>query len=254
MVANPVTDLPEPLSPTNPERFARVERERDPAHRLDEAAAGRERDVQVLDAQQRLGHVRIRGSRMSRIPSPSRLKHSTASHQREAGKCDQPPSAGRDEARALRDHDAPFGRRWLDAEADERKPGGVEDGPAEVERHLHRHRRQHIRQQEAQHHRGMAFAAGARRLDPADIAADIDLGAGKANVKRQVDDGGRDHDILDPVAERGDHRHRQHEQRKGHHHIDETADIAIEPAAGIAAEGADHRADHKGDGDCRRRR
>src|ERR1700726_281184 len=59
--------------------FALLERERHPAHRLDKAAAGRKRNVKIFDAQQRLGHVRIRGSRMSRIPSPSRLKHSTAS-------------------------------------------------------------------------------------------------------------------------------------------------------------------------------
>jgi hypothetical protein len=95
----------------------------------------------------------------------------------------------------------------------------------------------------------MALAAGTRGLHPADIAADVDLGAREADVERKIDDRGRDHDVLDPVTQGGNHRHRQHEQRKGHHHIDEAADAAIELAPGIAAERADDGADHEGDAD-----
>ena len=116
---------------------------------------------------------------------------------------------------------------------------------------MHRHGRQHVRQQEAQHDREVAVAAGARRFDPADIATDIHLRPRKADVERQIDDGGRDDDVLDPVAKRRDHRHRQHEKRKGHHDVDEAADAAIEPATGIAADRADHGADGKGDSHCR---
>jgi hypothetical protein len=128
-----------------------------------------------------------------------------------------------------------------------RKSGGIEDRPAEIERDLHRHGRQHVRQQEAQHDREVAVAAGARRFDPADIATDIYFRPCKADVERQIDDGGRDDDVLDPVAECGDHRHGQHKQRKGHHDVDEAANAAIEPAAGIAADRTDDGADGKGD-------
>src|ERR1700749_2681552 len=56
-----------------------MQREIDAAQRLHHAVAGRKADAQIFDLQQRFGHVRIRGSRMSRSPSPSRLKHNTAS-------------------------------------------------------------------------------------------------------------------------------------------------------------------------------
>ena len=116
---------------------------------------------------------------------------------------------------------------------------------------MHRHGRQHVRQQKAQHDREVAVAAGARRFHPADIATDIHLRPRKADVERQIDDGGRDHDVLDPVAECRDHRHCQHEKRKGHHHVDEAADAAIEPATGIAADRADDGTDDKRDSDRR---
>ena len=99
----------------------------------------------------------------------------------------------------------------------------------------------------------MAVAAGPCRFDPADIAANIHLGTRKTDVERQIDDGGGDDDVLDPVTERCDHRHRQHEQRKGHQHVDEAADGAIKPPSGITADRADHRADHEGDSDRRDR-
>src|SRR5579864_7151116 len=92
----------------------------------------------------------------------------------------------------------------------------------------------------------MAVAASARRLHPAEVAADVHLGTRKADVERQVDDGGCDDDVLDTIAERGNHGHREHEQWKGHQHIDEAADHSVEPAAGIAAERADHGAKRKG--------
>ncbi len=71
------------------ERPARSNGEADTAHGLDETAPGRERHVQVFDRQQRRvrrRHVRILGSRMSRRPSPSRLKQSTVSISARPGK------------------------------------------------------------------------------------------------------------------------------------------------------------------------
>src|SRR5579863_9999127 len=49
-------------------------------------------------------------------------------HQRAAGKERDPPLAGNDVGGALRHHDPPLRRRRLDAESNERKAGGVENG------------------------------------------------------------------------------------------------------------------------------
>src|SRR5204863_8860415 len=68
------------------EHLSLAERQRDAAHRLNKATPRREGDVQVVQCQQRFSHVRMRGSRMSRTPSPSRLKHSTVSMSARPGK------------------------------------------------------------------------------------------------------------------------------------------------------------------------
>ena len=101
----------------------------------------------------------------------------------------------------------------------------------------------------SQNDRDMAFAARPRGLDPAGIAAHVDLGPREADVERQVDDRGGDDDVFDAIAQRGDHRHREHEQRECHEHVDEAPDRAVEPATDIAAEAADHRADNEGQAD-----
>src|ERR1700694_4733438 len=67
-------------------------------------------------------------------------------HQRKAGEQCDPPFARDHEARALRNHDAPFRGRRPDAEPDERHPGGVEDRGAHGQRHLHDHDRHDVRQ------------------------------------------------------------------------------------------------------------
>src|SRR4051812_9920285 len=51
-------------------------------------------------------------------------------HQRETREQCDPPFARHHEAGAFGDHDAPFGGRRPDAEADEGEAGGVEDGVA----------------------------------------------------------------------------------------------------------------------------
>src|SRR5260221_10674330 len=62
-------------------------------------------------------------------------------HQREAGKQCDPPFTGDHEGRAFGDHDAPFRGRRPDAETDEGQTGGIEDGVAHGQRHLHDHDR-----------------------------------------------------------------------------------------------------------------
>ena len=88
IAASAVTDLPEPLSPTRPSVSPRSTSKAHARQRLHAAVPRGEADRQILDAQQ--AHTRIRGSRMSRSPSPSRLKHRTASNQRKPGR--KPPS------------------------------------------------------------------------------------------------------------------------------------------------------------------
>src|SRR5450432_498420 len=66
--------------------LALAERQCDATHRLDQAMSRREGDVQVFDFEQRSSHVRMRGSRISRMPSPSRLKHNTDSISARPGK------------------------------------------------------------------------------------------------------------------------------------------------------------------------
>src|ERR1700722_19377244 len=67
-------------------------------------------------------------------------------HQRQAGEERVPPFPRHHEGRALRHHDAPFRRRRTHAEPDERQAGGIEDGVAHGQRHLHDQDRGHVRQ------------------------------------------------------------------------------------------------------------
>ena len=139
-----------------PTRLALGDGDVDVLHRAHDAAAGRELDGEVVDVEQRIvsrstslvgsSQVRRCGSTMSRRPSPSRLKQNTAIISASAGKERDPPFAGDHEGRALGDHDAPFRRRRAHAKADERQAGGVEDGVAHGERHLHHHDRHDVGQ------------------------------------------------------------------------------------------------------------
>src|SRR5262249_53211357 len=69
------------------ERLALADREADTLERLHHARTGAEFDREVLDRERgRGGHVRLRGSTMSRTPSPSRLKQNTATIRATPGK------------------------------------------------------------------------------------------------------------------------------------------------------------------------
>ena len=78
------------------------------------------------------------------------------------------------------------------------------------------------------------IAGKPRGFDKAGLAAHVGLGAGDARVEREVDDRGRQHDVLHRVAERGDDAHGEHEQRKRHDGVGDAADDAIGPAAEIS--------------------
>ena len=75
-----MTDLPEPDSPTMPERLAALEIEADAVDRLDDAVFGLEVGLQVADRQQGAHDVRrVCGSSASRRPSPRKLSENSVS-------------------------------------------------------------------------------------------------------------------------------------------------------------------------------
>ena len=98
----------------------------------------------------------------------------------------------------------------------------------------------------------LAVAGEPRRLDEARVAAHVRLGAREPRIERQVDDRGREHDVLDRVAERRDDAHGEHEQRECHDGVGDAADDAVDPAAeeagGDAGEPA-HQEDQRDRGD-----
>ena len=182
--ASAVTDLPEPLSPTRPTVSPAATSKRDVVERVhDRRRACGTRRARSSTAQRAAPAAltsRRLGSMMSRSPSPSRLKQNTASISASAGEERHPPLAGDDEGRAFGDHDPPLRRRRPHAEADERQAGRVEDRPAHVQRDLHHHRRQAVREQVHGEDARGAVAREPRRLDEAGVAAHVDLGAGHA--------------------------------------------------------------------------
>src|SRR5438105_6585096 len=121
-------------------------------------------------------------------------------HQREPREQRDPPFARHHEAGALRDHDAPLRGRRSHAEANERQAGGVEDGVAHGQRHLHDHDRHDIGQDMHKQYPELAIAGQARRLHEAGIAADIGFGAGDAGIEWKIHDRGRDDDVLHGIA------------------------------------------------------
>src|SRR6186713_575040 len=111
-------------------------------------------------------------------PVAQQIEAEHRDHQREAWKERDPPFARHHEGRAFGDHDAPFGGRRSDAEADERKARGVEDGVAHGQRHLHDHDRHDIRQHMAEQDAEFAVAGEPRGLHEARLAPHVGLGTG----------------------------------------------------------------------------
>ena len=230
--------------------------EADIVQRAHDAASGCGiRPTEPSTIERRCGvHVRLRGSTMSRKPSPRRLKQNTAIISASAGKERDPPFAGDDIGGAFGDHDAPFRRRRPHAEPDERQARGVEDGVAHGQRHLHDQDREHVGQDLKGEDAPFAVAGQPRRFDEAGLAPDIGLGAGDARIEREIDDRGRQHDVLHRVAERGDDAHGEHEQRERHDGVGDAADDAVGPAAEISGGDAGQPAHQKDQRDRGNRR
>jgi len=76
-----------------------------------------------------------------------------------------------------------------------------------------------------------AVAGEPCRLNEPGVPAHVGFGARDADIKREVHDCRRQHDVLHRIAERGDDAHRENEQRKRHDGIGDTADDTVRPAA-----------------------
>ena len=107
MIDRDSTVLPEPDSPDDAEGLALLQGERDPVDGLDGAAAGGERDVEVLDLEQGAGARRSRAH--SLISVTSKYGAEPVADQVEAMRSEEHGS-GREDRRA---------RRWSDLGADE---------------------------------------------------------------------------------------------------------------------------------------
>ena len=103
------------------------------------------------------------GSRMSRRPSPSRLRPSTVRKIARPGNTDS-HGAVVIWSRASRQHAAPARIGRADAEAEERQRGLGQNGAAHAERGDHQQRPDHVRQQLRRHDAQVAIAERARRL------------------------------------------------------------------------------------------
>ena len=167
MIEKPVTDLPQPDSPTRPSTSPRVDREAHAVDRLHDAGAREEMGLQVLDREQRRRSPALivcsRGLRTSRRRSPTRLIDDDRDQQRDAGEEADPVLAAHHVFEAVGDQQAE--RRLGDGQAD------AEEGERRLERdrvrHLHRQhhdqRRQAVRQQVVQHDARRRRARGSAR-------------------------------------------------------------------------------------------
>ena len=132
------------------------------------------------------------GSRMSRRPSPSRLRPSTVKKIARPGKTDS-HGAVRDLVARLRQHAAPAREGRADAEAEEGERGLGQDGAAHAERGDHDQRPQDVGQDLGEHDAQVAVAQDARGLDVALALQRQDLGAGDAAGVGPVGEPERDH-------------------------------------------------------------
>ena len=135
MTASAVMLLPQPDSPTSPKVSPRPISKETFSTALNDVAIALQGDAQVVDFEQRCGHARLVcdcGSRMSRRPSPRRLRPSTVKKIARPGNTDS-QGAARDLVARLRQHAAPAREGRADAEAQEGERGLGQDGAAHAQ-------------------------------------------------------------------------------------------------------------------------
>ena len=175
-----VTLLPEPDSPTSPIVSPAREREADAGGGEDEPVRRRERGVRLRTSSsgRPVRRASAGSSATARIipsfspalprqpvpsrsarPSPTRLKPTPASTITRPGQRRDPPG-GEQEGLAVGDHQAPFGRRRLHAEAEERERGEHEDVEHDVEHREDEVRPDHVREDVPEHDPRAASSRG----------------------------------------------------------------------------------------------
>jgi len=84
-----------------------------------------------------------------------------------------------------------------------------------------------------------------RRLDELAPSQAVGLAARQARVARPADHTEREHYVPHARAEHGRERDREQEPGKRQQHIDDAHEENVEPATGIAGDGAERGADHE---------
>ena len=209
MRASPVTDLPEPDSPTSPTTSPAAIRT-GPAvlDRQVFPAAGPKGDLKVLDGEDgrvgrrcpvRRAHAESLGLSTSRSRSPTRLMATMTTTRARPGKGRDPVLAREQVVVAVRDQqpERGLGHRHADAEEGERRL--QRDGVGHLHGRDHDQRRQAVRQEVPEDDAGARQREAAGRLDV--FARAARPGAGPrigAGVIGPLHDHQRDHDLVEP--------------------------------------------------------
>ncbi len=196
-----------------------------------------------------------RGSRMSRSPSPRRLKPSTTIMIAAPGKID---SHGRDVDVGSRgaQHAAPRGLRRLRAEPEEAERRLGQDRDRQVDRDEHEQRRADVRDHVAHHDPPAARSERAGRLGVR-IAHHLEHGAAHDPREGGQDhDPDRDHRVPAVRAEQAGDHDREDDPGQREHDVDDAHQHRVDDPLVVAGQQAEHDPAHEGDrdGDQPRRR
>ena len=182
------------------------------------------------------------GSRMSRRPSPSRLRPSTVKKMARPGNTDS-HGAVRDLVARLRQHAAPAREGRADAEAEERQRGFGQDRAAHAERGDHDQRPQDVGQHLGEHDAQVAVAQDARGLDVALALERQHLRAGDAAGVGPAGEAERDHQAEQAGPEDRHDGEREDQRGDRQHQVGEAAHQVVPPAAPVAGGEAERDAD-----------
>ena len=139
-----VTLLPQPDSPTIPSTSPGRECEREPVDGVHGPSSVSNRTERSVTSSRGAGHQRVvRGSKMSRRPSPSTLNASAAKTIASPG-IDGESRRLREVRLRVLEHHPPGRRRRLDSESEERQHRLTDDRARDRHRRLHEQRARHV--------------------------------------------------------------------------------------------------------------
>ena len=148
---------------------------------------------------------------------------------------------------AAAEHVAPFGRRGLDAQAEEAQGRRVENGSGDAERGAHDDRGHHVGQDVAEDDQRIGVADHAGGGDVVGLLDGEDLAAHDAGVLGDGHETDGDDRLVDATAERRHERDRQENRGDGEHHVHEAHDDRVDHAALVAGDRAQRHADRERD-------